>query len=115
MKAFLYVGVGGAGGAVCRYLIQSIQTGVFPWATLFVNLIGSFLLGYITMSKSKEKWKLFFGTGFFGSFTTMSTFSAELYYLLMNDYLLFCTYLFASLAIGLVVAYLGMKCNERFH
>ncbi|WLR43190.1 CrcB family protein [Bacillus carboniphilus] len=80
IKKYLYVGLGGMGGALFRYATYSLFPTMYP--TLIVNVIGSFLLGLLTFLFTfrwkDEKLKLFFGTGFCGSFTTMSTFAGEI-------------------------------------
>lgn len=82
---YVYVGIGGAIGALLRYTISLffvINDTNFPYSTLFVNMIGSFLLAYITYGlfekiKVKQLIKLAITTGFFGSFTTFSALSVE--------------------------------------
>ena len=74
--------LGGAAGAVLRfYLSETIPSDSFPWATLSVNLLGSFLLGIVAaaglVQVLGEAQTLLLGVGFLGAFTTMSTFSVE--------------------------------------
>lgn len=81
--------LGGFAGAVCRYwsglLLNRMQkASPIPYAMLIVNLIGSFGLGlftggYVTDLESPYEHSLYLavGVGFFGSFTTFSTFSNE--------------------------------------
>tara|TARA_B100001093_G_scaffold349099_1_gene333636 strand:- start:15344 stop:15802 length:459 start_codon:yes stop_codon:yes gene_type:complete len=76
------VAVGGAIGATLRYLLGVwFSTDSFPYSTLSVNLIGSFLLGVLTVAASHNfvstNVALLLGTGILGAFTTMSTFSVE--------------------------------------
>lgn len=82
---YLYIAVGGAAGAVLRYLVSGwtyalLGTG-FPWGTLVVNLIGSFLIGFFwqifaTTTVSPNMRHLIM-TGGLGAFTTFSTFALE--------------------------------------
>ncbi len=97
----LYVFAGGGLGAVCRYLAT---TGIgaklgqsFPFGTLFVNVLGSFLIAIvigllIPMAKSSsippEPVRLLFVVGFLGGFTTFSSFSMETLTLFQNGNLL---------------------------
>ncbi|RUM65577.1 MAG: fluoride efflux transporter CrcB [Sulfurospirillum sp.] len=84
VKLLLFVGVGGFFGAICRYLVSSfLQTNLsshFPVGTLGVNIIGSFLIGFLAFyfqSHSSPEFKLMIITGFLGALTTFSTFSFE--------------------------------------
>lgn len=76
----LLVGVGGALGAVSRYLVgtvvQPADTPV-PVATLTVNVLGSFVLGLVTVLGAGEGVALIVGTGACGAFTTFSSFSVD--------------------------------------
>ena len=83
------VAAGGALGAAMRYLIGEWLNGDgFPYATLTVNLIGSFVLGMLTVGIAQqfvsEQMVLVFATGFLGAFTTMSAFSQQTIELLYN-------------------------------
>lgn len=74
--------LGGAIGAGLRYAVgEWISTDSFPYATLSVNLVGSFLLGILAIGLAQNlvstNMALLLGTGVLGAFTTMSTFSVE--------------------------------------
>jgi CrcB protein len=79
---FIYLALGGSIGATLRYILSAlphkIYWGAFPLGTLFVNLLGSFLIGFsfILFGKDNipENLKFFLFIGVFGSFTTFSTF-----------------------------------------
>lgn len=82
----LMVMLGGAGGAVLRYLIdvriQRGHTSAFPWGTLTVNVLGSALLSLITawvLAAGAEDGAAFAlaGVGLCGSLTTFSTFGYD--------------------------------------
>lgn len=82
ITSVLCVAAGGAVGAVLRYLVSLIPfRGDLPLATLVVNLLGAFAIGFIAgISSSGDVSKnavLFFKTGVCGGFTTFSTFSLE--------------------------------------
>ncbi len=86
MEKLLLVGTGGFCGAVCRYLVAGWAAerfgGLFPFGTLLVNILGSFLLAlFITLSVERllltPAWRLFLAIGFLGAFTTFSTFAWE--------------------------------------
>lgn len=90
LSASLYVALGGAIGAWLRYAtgviwtraIGPVAASAFPWATLTVNLAGSFamglLAGWLARHDQGESWRLLLGVGLLGGFTTFSAFSLEL-------------------------------------
>jgi CrcB protein len=123
LPPWLAVSVGGALGAVARYgvaeLIDRSEPGAFPWDTLSVNLVGSFLLALlVTLAGSSARWttiRLFFGTGLLGAFTTFSTFSVDTANLLRDGAWLTATlYVLVSLAGGLILAIAGVGLGHRW-
>jgi len=105
-----FVAMGGALGAVSRYLINvSPLQNVFEkfmLPTFAINVIGSFLAGFafilLTDKVSvSENLKLAIMVGFIGSFTTFATFELEIWTLIKdNHYFSAFTYLFLSVAVG---------------
>jgi fluoride exporter len=80
----LVIGVGGALGAISRYLasgwVQDMTGGPFPWGTMAVNVSGSLVLGFVLVwlqANVSVELRQFIALGFLGSFTTFSTFSYE--------------------------------------
>jgi CrcB protein len=79
------VALGGAIGAVSRYLVggwvQGALGSAYPWGTWAVNVVGSLLLGFamvwLTQAMAAQELRQFVVMGFLGSFTTFSTFSFE--------------------------------------
>ncbi|MBC1569458.1 fluoride efflux transporter CrcB [Listeria sp. FSL L7-1425] len=116
---FLYVGIFGALGGMCRYAMNLwLSGGGFPYATLAVNLIGCFLLAFLMpflAEKSRISLVLLngIGTGFIGAFTTFSAFSVDTIQLLQNgEVILAVSYVFASLLGGLVMVKLGRTLSD---
>ncbi len=85
MSQLLLVALGGALGAAARYLVagwvQDAVGGIFPWGTVAVNLLGSFLLGFVLQASLagsvSTEYRLLLAVGFLGAFTTFSTFAYE--------------------------------------
>ena len=72
------VGTGGAIGALCRHYVGTwVDVEGFPLGTLTVNVVGSFVLGLVTVASLDNAVLLFVGTGACGSFTTFSSFSFD--------------------------------------
>lgn len=75
----IHIALGGALGAVLRYL--ATQVFAFPYATAFVNVLGSFLIGvaFVMLVPDKQlgKYSPLIMTGLLGGFTTFSTFSLD--------------------------------------
>jgi CrcB protein len=78
---WLWVALGAAVGAPGRYLtdrwVQSRHGGVFPWGTLTVNVVASFVLGAVTAAVAPAAVTGVVGTGFCGALSTYSTFGYE--------------------------------------
>ncbi|MBL8642742.1 MAG: fluoride efflux transporter CrcB [Rhodospirillaceae bacterium] len=79
--AYLWVALGGAAGSVARYGVgqwsaMALGEG-FPWGTLIVNVVGSFIIGVVTATSSASDLRLLLAVGFCGGFTTFSAFSIQ--------------------------------------
>ena len=109
-KMLALVGVGGAIGAVLRYLIGEWMPDGFPWGTLTVNLFGSLILGVIVGMSLSAEMGLLLGTGIMGAFTTMSAYSVDLVELFENsEYGPAIGYLLLTLLGCPLLAYGGMR------
>ncbi len=121
--ALVNVAVGGAFGAVLRYQLGRSMTawlgapamGVFPWATLAVNAVGSLLMGllagWLTFrgGEGGDQLRLLLGVGLLGGFTTFSAFSLELVLLIQRGQLsLAALYALLSVALGMCGLFAGL-------
>lgn len=116
MNNVLLVALGGAFGAVARYLLSGANVGSWPWGTFAVNVLGSLLIGLLVGMASKgvlsPEMKLLLVTGFCGGFTTFSTFANEsLGMMKAGDVLLAALYVGASVAVGIVAVWIGTKMS----
>jgi CrcB protein len=91
LSILLIVGLGGFFGAIGRFVIasfvQSHSSTLFPVGTLSVNVLGSFIIGFMALYFSQvvqPEYKAFVMTGFLGALTTFSTFSLENINMLQN-------------------------------
>ena len=85
-KTLVFIAAGGAVGASLRFLSQATVYEMFgrtfPFGTLFVNVIGSFLMGFLSIFLLEkfnlgQEWHMAILIGVLGSYTTFSTFSIE--------------------------------------
>ena len=121
MFNLLLVAPGGALGAIIRYLSTDFSKSLFAssiYGTIFVNILGSFLIGYFITSNignnlSQNFIKFFLIIGLLGSFTTFSAFSYEVVELINSKkYISSFTYIFISIFICVMSAYLGTLLNK---
>ncbi len=121
MVVWLAVALGGAGGSVLRYAVglAFVRTSVsFPFGTLLVNVLGSFLIGLLARWLSAPGvdpvWRIALTVGFCGGFTTFSTFSAELITLAQEGRVLrAATYVVVSVSLAVLATLLGLAAGER--
>ena len=116
------VGAGGALGAIARYLVNRLAVEWlgphFPYATMFINLSGSFVLGFFLIALAERlvstpEYRLFFAVGFLGAYTTFSTWTYESAALLAEGATLAALFnLFGSLVLGMVAAFAGIACGR---
>ncbi len=119
----LWVALGGAIGAVGRFgvslLLQKFGANTWPWATLIVNVLGSFCFaGIVVMLLKGLDWsdnlKLFVLTGILGAFTTFSSFTFETWSLWQQGQVwlsvvnIACNLVFCFLAFILAVYWVGL-------
>ena len=113
------VAIGGAAGAVMRWLmagaVQRWTGSAFPWGTFAVNALGSFLLGFlfvwlIERSTASELVRLALTVGMLGAFTTFSTYSLESIRLLQEGALgMAAANVMGQVVVCLVLTWLGIQ------
>jgi CrcB protein len=123
MNQVIAVALGGACGAVVRFLMSSglyhwLGRG-FPYGTLAVNVVGSFLIGLLTEAFFLQRVTLTFDyraailVGFIGAFTTFSTFSLETLYLIEQGSLNKAALNIAISVLGCLFAvWIGLLCGR---
>lgn len=121
MDKLIFVGLGGALGAICRYLVSVIPLDVnFPLLTLVTNIVGAVLIGFIAGYASEHvnvspNAVLFWKTGVCGGFTTFSTFSLEAMNLLeAGRTFAAVSYMTLSVLCCLVGVIVGMMLAKKF-
>lgn len=125
MKLLLLACAGGAVGAGARYLVGVGVTRMlghapgFPWATLCVNVIGSFLMGvFIEMLAQRlsgsMELRTLIATGVLGGFTTFSAFSLEVVLLVeRKEMLLAGLYVAASVTLSILALFAGLALTRQ--
>ncbi|OGU33481.1 MAG: hypothetical protein A2057_05950 [Ignavibacteria bacterium GWA2_35_9] len=122
MINYLIVSIGAAIGGVSRYWLSNLAykyfPAIFPYGTLIVNIVGSFLLGLIIFVFDEKELlnnqlKIFLTIGFCGGFTTFSTFSLETFNLIRDsEYFLASINVILSIVfclLGVFLAYIVSK------
>ena len=120
MLNILYIGLGGFIGAVSRYLLSRYINNLlpaFPLGTLAVNILGSFVLGFIIYSVSlgrniSPEMRDFITIGMLGGFTTMSAFAYESFRLMeLNQMMLFALNIALNVILCIAAVYAGKELS----
>jgi fluoride exporter len=117
------VAIFGAIGTLCRYgthlFVQQRAGTAFPYGTLLINLLGCFFLGLIGQYALKhtvisDDLRVAIGVGFFGGFTTFSSFGWETANLIDSDrWAAATTYVAASVLLGIFLSVAGIRLANR--
>lgn len=123
MKTLLFIAIGGSIGAVLRYSaslgVASIMGRGFPYGTLFVNVVGSLLIGLLSVMMLERfnvgpEWRAAIFVGVLGSFTTFSTFSLETLNLIEQGELIAAiTNVLLSIVVCLIAVWLGVVLGRQ--
>ena len=122
MKMILAVAAGGALGATGRFLVGKMMLRLmgpgFPWGTLTVNIIGSFVIGLVvallaTRYNLAHHWQGFLVIGVLGGFTTFSAFSMEVGLMLERHEITHAAlYAGTSLIFGVSALFMGLYAGR---
>ena len=117
------IAIFGAAGTLVRYGLQGlvqIRVGsAFPYGTLLINLTGCFLLGLIgqfTLNRMviSPDWRVAIAVGFFGGYTTFSSFGWETAKMLEDgEWLRAAAYVAASVFAGLLLSVAGIRLANQ--
>ena len=120
----LWIALGGALGSVARYLsVRGVQLAVgdaTPWGTTFVNVVGSFAMGFLVAFLARkytdnDGLRFFLTTGFLGGFTTFSAFSQDVARLMQggtNGVALF--YILVSVVVSIAACFAGLAVAQSY-
>lgn len=115
-QVYVAVTIGSALGGLARYLVSNaIPSEDFPWATLFINIVGSFVIGFFATLTAVEgrmpaspEIRVFVMAGICGGFTTFSAFSLQALDLVREQELgAAAGYVLGSVALCLLAVWLG--------
>ncbi len=123
MSQLIAIALGGSAGALARFFVAN---GVyawlgrtFPYGTLFVNVSGSFLMGFLTAFLMQRftlvvEYRAALLVGFLGAYTTFSTFALESFYLFEEGNVLKATLnIFVSVVLCMVAVWIGMIIGRK--
>ncbi|MBN2699693.1 MAG: fluoride efflux transporter CrcB [Bacteroidales bacterium] len=116
-RNILLIGLGGFIGSIARFFLSKLNNHIWffsiPVGTLLVNVLGSFLIGFLTGIAEKSplmtvELRMLLMVGLCGGFTTFSTFSGENLMLMRNGQIM-TVFLYSGLSIifGFTAVYLG--------
>lgn len=122
MRLLLLACAGGALGAGLRHLVNTgavrlLGIGV-PWGTVLVNIVGSFLMGWLIEAlalrfNGSPEIRIFLATGLLGGFTTFSAFSLDFTVLLQRgDHVAAALYLIGSVSLSILALFAGLSTGR---
>ena len=124
ISTILAIASGGAIGALMRYGVNisamKLWGADFPWATMIVNISGSFMMGVLIALfayfwQPSESLRVFFITGLLGAFTTFSTFSLDVATLWeRSNYIASAAYIGGSVILSVTALFAAMALVRGF-
>jgi|TARA_B100001093_G_scaffold64201_1_gene54088 CrcB protein len=112
----LFVGIGGALGAISRFGVNEIFENYFTSSagTLVVNIIGCFFIGiFVGLSLPvKDSTYYFFVIGFLGSFTTMSAFTYQTMVMANTNLINAVSYIMLTVILSILATYVGAMISK---
>ncbi len=124
MNMILSISAGAIAGALGRHYMMIAASRIFgntfPWGTLIINILGSFLIGVVIevfalKLNASQELRAFLTVGILGSFTTFSTFSLDTATLIQRgEILMASTYVVSSVLIGLASLFAGIYITRFF-
>lgn len=124
MLNVLFVALGGAFGAVSRYLLGGVilrRLGPgWPYGIFTINVLGGLMMGVLVGilahrgGVNQEKWRLLIGVGVLGGFTTFSSFSLDVALMIeRREWLAALFYSLASVVVSVVALFAGLMLMRR--
>jgi CrcB protein len=124
MERILFVALGGGLGAVARHFVGVAAKRWFgvdwPYGTFAVNVLGGFLMGVLIGwlalkgGEHQERWRLLFGVGGLGGFTTFSAFSLETVLMIeRREYGVAAGYVGLSVALSIAALFAGLVLMRK--
>ncbi len=114
LSTLAYVGLGGAVGAMARFLIGIWV--LFPYGTMAVNVTGSFVIGAIYVwlnARGAMYLHPFLAVGFLGGFTTFSTFSFDVIRLVESGRVVMAgVYVLLTVSASLIACFAGYEAMK---
>jgi fluoride exporter len=120
----VWVALGGALGSVARFAsvrgVQMMLGDASPWGTTFVNIVGSFAMGFLVVFLARkfsdnEGLRFFLTTGFLGGFTTFSAFSQDVVGLMQRgDTATAAVYVLLSVGLSIVACFAGLALAQSY-
>jgi crcB protein len=121
IERLVFVGLGGALGAMARYgLGRMMPASAFPWPTFVANSLGGLLMGLLVgwlslkAAEGGETLRLLLGVGLLGGFTTFSAFSLETVQMIeRRDWALAMGYVAGSVVVSVAALMLGLMIARK--